>query len=419
MRLRWLGARPRPGIVIAGALAVLALGMSLAIGVTAVVRTASGADGVSPDFLSFYTAGEMVRTGDGARLFDADAQAAAQRAAYPGEIEEPIGYPLPVVAAWLFAPFSMMPFGAAYSAWLAVNAGALGAACALLWRVLRGVPAWPRAVFVAAAATSLPAVATLAFGQVDVLVLALLVGAWLMLRAGHPVAAGALLAGCVLKPQFAAGVVLLLVVWREWRALASFAASGATLLVVPALLTSPSALRANIAYLAQYPASKSGLSLHAETMPNWRGFVTSVTGSTGAWLWAPGFALIALVALALAVVAWRRSSRGDPRAFALAVSLPLLLTPHLHTQSLVLLALPGALALRAWAARARADETPAMAWSLFAHVALFAAWFAATQGLALGGFVVLAAYAWLALRWPGAAATAEVKPSLSTEMRAA
>lgn len=389
-------------MAVASALAAVALVASLALGATAIARTASGADGVSSDFLSFYAAGRMVRTGDGDALFDAEAQAAAQGALYPGEIEEPIGYPLPVFAAWMFVPFSILPFGAAYLAWLAVNAGALALVCAMLWRLLHDVPARPRALFVAAAATSLPVVATMAFGQVDLLLVALLLGAWLALRRGHSVAAGVALALCLMKPQFVAGILLLLLAWREWRTLAAFTFAGTSLLVVPALVTSPGALEANARYITQYPGTSPGLSVNAETMPNWRGFVTSATGSGDAWLWVPGFALVAIAAMAVAYAVSRRGTRGDEQSFAVGIMLPLLLTPHLHTQSLILLVISGALAWRAYFARGNADASVAMAWALGVYFALFAAWFAAAQGLALGAFVVIAAFAWIAVRWPRA-----------------
>ncbi len=392
-----------------GTLAAAALAATLVLGAAAVTRTARGADGVSSDFLSFYAAGHMVRTGEGDALYDAEAQAAAQRALYPGAVDEPIGYPLPVFAAWMFAPFSALPFGAAYLAWSGVNMLVLAAICAMLWRLLSAAPPRLRALFVGATATSLPVAATLAFGQVDLLLVALLLAAWSALRRGHSVAAGLALALCIVKPQFVAGVVLLLVVWREWRALAAFAGAGGVLLVVPALLTSPGALAANARYITQYPGSAPGLSVNAETMPNWRGFITSATGSGEALLWAPGFALIAIGAVAVAAVVWRGAHRGDARSFALAVTLPLLLTPHLHTQSLALLAIPAALALAAHFAPRDADAASAIGWTLAGYVALFATWFAASQGLALGGFVVAAAYAWAAAGWPRGASGVDVQ----------
>lgn len=382
--------------------ATLALLATAALAASGVARVLTATGGAGGDFLSFYAAGHLVRT-HAAGLYDAAAQAAAQRDLYPGALQHPTGYPLPVFAAWLFAPLSLLPFAAAYAVWTGINVVLLAAIVGVLARELRGVPALPRRVFVAVFATSMPAVANIVFGQVDFVIFGALLGGWLLLRSGRPGWAGVALAAVMLKPQFLAGVVPMLLLARQPRALLALCAAGVPLLVVPALLTDPGTLAGNLRFIAHYPGAGNDLQVNAAMMSNWRGFVVSVTGRDDAWLWAPGLAAIATAALALAAPRWRTLT---PQGYALAVMLPLLASPHLHTQSLVLLFIPAALALRAHYAGAMSRELGGdrnVASALLAlHTVLFVMWLSTALGFAPFVFLVAAAYAWFAFKWPAA-----------------
>ncbi len=403
--------RVTPGVTAAAGLAACSLLVTTALAGAALFRIATNAYGATGDFLSFYVAGHMVRTGRGADLYDPIVQETLQRAQYPGGFEDAIGYPLPVFAAWIFAPFSALPFTAAFFLWMTLNAALLCGLAWLLARHLQAVSALPRRVFVATFALSIPAVTAIIFGQVDLIVFAGLFGGYLLLRDGRPYAAGAALAAVLLKPHFLGGVVLMLVVWREWRTLAALCGIALPLLTLPALLTSQAALAGNLSYIGKYPgdAAATEISINADKMSNWRGFVVSATGQGDAWLWLPGLAVIAVVALVLAMRAWRRGP-GDGAAFdqswALAVILPLLTSPHLHTQSLVLLFLPLAIAMRRLAEAPRSDWTSATRWTLLLFSALFVCWMATAMGLALLAFVVLGVSWCCAFRWPSGAAAA-------------
>jgi hypothetical protein len=372
------------------------------------VLTATG--GAGGDFLSFYAAGHLVRTNAGS-LYDVAVQAAAQRALYPGTLEHATGYPLPVFAAWLFAPLSALPFAAAYAVWTAINLALLAAIVAVLARELRGLPALPRRAFLAAVATSMPVVANIVFGQVDFIILAAMLGAWILLRDGRSGWAGVVLAAVLLKPQFLIGVLPMLLLARQWRALAALCGMGSALLVLPALLTGPELLANNVRYLAHYPGAGSDLQVNAAMMSNWRGLVVSVTGNDNTWLWAPGLAVIAFVALALCVSPWRKGSgTASPQAYALAVMLPLLVSPHLHTQSLALLFVPVALALRGRygsAATRNAEEDQRVASMLLGlHATLFACWLSTALGFAPSVLLLGGLFGVVRLQWPRVQAAA-------------
>ncbi len=367
-------------------------------------RIASNAYGATGDFLSFYAAGWLVRTGRGASLYDPATTEWAQRLLFPGDFERAIGYPLPVFVAWIFAPFSALPFTVAFFLWMAVGAVLLGIVIWSLASEFQGAPRSFRLVFVLCSALALPTLAAIVFGQVDPLVLAAVVAGYRLWHSGRSLAAGAVLAVGAVKPHLLAGVMLLFVVRRDWKALASLGSLTALLLIVPALLTSPGALAGNLRLLMSYPSADDQLAVNAEVMPNWRGFVVSLTGRSEVALWLPGLAALALACLALALPRWGRAQtpRELDRAYSLAVLLPLIASPHLHTQSLALLLVPGALAVKNACGEFVTPQRQARTIDalLLVFAGLFFLPFCAIQGVSLTVFLVLALYLWTALQWP-------------------
>jgi hypothetical protein len=105
----------------------------------------------------------------------------------------------------------------------------------------------------------------------------------------------------------------------------------------------------------------------------------------------------------LAIPRWRTGVSAQGYAFA--ALLPLLVSPHLHTQSLSLLAIPAALALRAQfeSAGGRDEDEERRATSmLFAgHVLVFACWLSTALGFAPYALVTIGAFAAAAVKWPG------------------
>ncbi len=407
-----------------GAAALLALVATCVLAVTGIARVLMASDGAGGDFLSFYAAGDIIRHG-GHGLYDAASQAAAQRALYPGDLERATGFPLPVFAAWGFAPLSFLPFAVAYGVWAVVNVALLAALAFALERFLAPVPRLPRRLFIVAFALSIPAVTNVIFGQVDLLIFAAMFAVYALLRRDRDVEAGVVLAAVVIKPHFLIGVLPMLLIQRRWRALAALSAAGAALLLVPALLTSPSTLVDNARFVSGYPGAGDDLQVMAGMMANWRGFVVSVTGNDAVWLWLPGLALLAAAAFAGAVPVWSRphTTAGTAHSYALAVMLPLIASPHLHTQSLVLMFIPLALALRASAeaGRLREDDrqqdADAMICALYAS--LFALWVLTAAGLSLTVFLVLAIYAGLVRSWPRAESAALTSRALDSETQPA
>ncbi len=362
------------------------------------------------DFLSFYAAGYLVRSGQGAHLYSPAVIDATQRLLYPGHFGEAIGYPLPVFVAWLFAPLSRLPFTAAFFLYMSIMAALLAGLLYLLAQQLQDMPKPVRQIFLACAALALPSVATIVFGQVDLVALAGLLGGYLLLRADRRALAGLPLCLVLVKPHLLVGVALFLLMRREWRTIGVLAAVGLPLLIVPALLTGPTTLSDNLRAMIRLDDQLLA-GARVEQMANWRGFIDSATNSDRFIYWAPGFLVIAVGAIAVALARWRsaRGAAAFDRDYSLAVLLPLVVSPHLHSQSLVVGLLPAALALRALLgptaspeARRRAVNTILLIFTL-----LFALPFLAIQGLSLTVFLTIGIYLALSFRWPGIGATSE------------
>lgn len=383
------------------ALAGLALLLTaLMLGVAA-YRYATTGNGIGGDFLTDYAGGYIVRTGDGGRLYDLTLQETTERAVSPAEDaagENVNPFVLPPVAAWLFAPLTLLPFRAAHLLFSLANLAALAAAVLLLRDELRAVDARLRATLLGVFALSMPTVTNISWGQVDLLlVLAMLLG-WRALRSGHDAPAGVALSLALLKPHFLAGVVLLLLVQRRWRTLAVLGAIAYTALVPPALALGRDAVGEYAKLALGVTHMPEHIDAQPQHMANVRGLISSATGDYSAALWVAPAAIVAAASL---VVAWRRwrDDAASPRAYALAVVLPLLVSPHVHMQSLMLLfvaiallANSGAMAVRLPGGR-EVDGVTALLWL---YVALFAGWFLTATALAVMVFLVAGVFAWCA-----------------------
>lgn len=373
-------------------------------------RTATNTYGATSDFLSFYAAGYLVRTGQGAHLYEPSVINATQHLLYPAGFRQAIGYPLPVFVAWLFAPLSLLPFTTAFFLYLSMTATLLAGLLYLLAQQLAGVPRAVRWLFLGSAALALPSLAAIVFGQVDLIVVVGLLGGYLLLRGDRRALAGLPLSLVLVKPHLLVGVALFLILKREWRTISVLAGVGVPLLVVPALLTGPATLVDNAKELASY-RSGNELMVNAAVMPNWRGFIVSVTNSNRLIYWAPGFVAIAIGAIAVAASRWRSPNglAAFDRDYSIAVLLPLLVSPHLHTQNLVVVLLPAALALRAYFGSVATPEASHRATNaiLVAFTLLFALPLLAIQGVSLTVFLVLGSYLTLSLHWPGSDTTRE------------
>ena len=287
---------------------------------------------VGNDFSQFYAAGITVREGNSELLYDIE---------YQYELEKDIlGPPFagfhafltPPFHAWIYVPFTYLPYELAVAAWSVV--GLIG-----LWFALRMARLDPRRVM-PWALTFFPVFAAISFGQQTLLSMVILAGTYALWRNRRLVLAGLTLSLILYKPQLALG---LLVLWglewrRDWRALAGFAAGGASLAAF-CFLAMPEASRAYIGFsrdvLPELMTFSNPSVWHMHTL---RSFFELLLGLGPL---ATGLAVgTGLAATAAFIVFWRAYRDRPSMLFAGAMVLTFLITPHALVYEWAILVLP-------------------------------------------------------------------------------
>ena len=362
---------------------------------------------VMDDWLSFYTFGLLVRTGNAAHLYDFSLQTAMHHE-LAGADASIIAYPLFVGA--LLAPLTWLSLDAGYIVWFALNLALLGALAWLSWRWLADVAAPVRAVFLLCALTI--TMRALLLGQVDLFVLAGFAGCYALLRSGRPFTGGSIFALALIKPHLVVAVVLLLLCKRQWRALAGFSFAGGLLLIVPPLAVDPHLLVDQVRLMISFTGATTGYGVDARMMVNIRGTAVSLTGSSDPWLWLPPLALTAAVAFGTALRVWLVRAPLHAQSWALALTLPLLYSPHVHFQSLVLLTAAAALYLID--SQSSGQPPIQIKHVLYGLLAVTLLWGLTFMGVALMAFLIMAVYSAFSLRWPEPATQAAAVPARSS-----
>ncbi len=321
------------------------------------------------DFSASYVAALLVRSGDGAHLYDQPAEHARHLTLLPAGTVINLPFIAPPTTALLALPFTALDPGTAFRVWSVIELLLLGLA---VWVAIRAGP-WPAGIGgPARLATLLMALAvggTYAFlllGQIDgiaALGLAVAYAAW---RRGRSASAGfwLALAFAATKPHLAIGLGVWLVARRDWRALGGAAAGCALTAAVSLALVGPAGMAGFVSALGFAAGNTPG----ASTL-GFPGLVASwLGGGTDAVVVGILGSVIAL--LGCGVLGSR--TRGTPGAFELslagAAALSLLASPHLLPHDLVILAPVFACSL------ARAAAVDARPWPGLLSIRLIAAW---------------------------------------------
>ena len=172
------------------------------------------------DALSWWTAGRILRLGQGSRLFDLGLQSDVQRAAFgPGAKGGSVAYVLAPHLSFLLYPLGFLRPRSAYVAVSALQLAALVLVLVYLWRnvAVRWTGA-ERYLAVGAAVGASPAILSVQLGSLSMLIAAAGIVGIVAARRGHATTAGVAVALTLLKPQLAIAVVATLVISRHWRA---------------------------------------------------------------------------------------------------------------------------------------------------------------------------------------------------------
>jgi alpha-1,2-mannosyltransferase len=367
-------------------------------------------DMIGHDFLPFYVAGSMARQGQFANLYDLSAIKAAE-----SNVGHAAGWSTgfgpwwnPPLAAWLFAPFTLLPFSRALILWQCVSVACLFASIALLSHFLPNGRNWKTWGLIALLILdSNPLWAVFTHAQNTCLTLLLLTITVTLWRSRRGVAAGAVAALLLYKPQHAVVIALALTASLGLPAAAGFAATAGALAVLT-ILTMPGAMSDYLHKLPRLVVVMQELSpyawdRHVTLKAFWRLLFQGTSAGptrwfTAAFWWTSELTVIGFLAQ-IALQARRNPARTDRLIAATIVAGPLLV-PFFFDYDLLILAIPAVLC-----AAAPIDRRVLRAWMI-----LFVALHLSTH-LARPTHIVLATPALFALvvtLWKSRPATVEL-----------
>ena len=315
-----------------------------------------GGQPLLPDYLAHWTGGRMLLDGRLGELYDPQVQARLQHAEIPG-YEGLSWFVSPPFAALLYVPLAWLPYGASALVWLALSIGMGGLALRWVRPLLSGHLAGESRLFTLAFLATPAVFEVLGAGQDSVLLVLLWVAGLRLMVADRPVAAGAVLALGLFKPQLLCLVPLLFVVRRQWRALASFSAVGAMLAVVSILVFGVDGIRAWLQALSSPLYENKVQQGQTWKMQSGSALLTDLTGVP--WL---AYVYLAVGAVLLCV-ALARSRPDVPADWALVALWTAACSPHVVIYDVVVL-LPAA----AWLFSTR--NAGALRWTALAVFAL-------------------------------------------------
>ncbi len=292
------------------------------------------------DFVNFYVGASIVRSGDGAQLYQQDTQRAMLRSVLGRESIQYFLHP-PFEAAAL-APLASLSIERAFVVWTTINVAVL----ALLPLVL--VPCIPlvarRPYLGLLGFFFLPALIALTLGQDSILLLFVVSLSYLLMHKKMDVGAGLALALASIKFQYPIVLIPLLLMSRKWKVVAGLGLGCAALASVSALVIGWRGFSDYFRFVHSVDVMGGAGAPNPALMINVRGFLAG----TG---WAPHSLVYAaagaVLLLGLAVVCARAApvTQENGLVFAVYVAVALTAAPYAHFPDMTLLLLPVLLAL--------------------------------------------------------------------------
>jgi hypothetical protein len=316
-----------------------------------------------PDFTAFYTAGRMLRLGQGAAIYEPAAQQEVQRGfASDSDVRQgPLRYIHPPFEAVLFWPLAFLSYPRAFVVWDLVNLGMIVAVSVVLQRTLLvslGLRMWE---VVLALFAFFPVFVNFFQGQDAILLLLLVVFAFRtqaqrFSRNQHKANEASqsrsdFLAGCWLglglfRYHLVIPLVVILALWRRWKILFTFAVTGWLLFLISVGIVGWQAALRYPAYVWHWSSTPGLGRTPPALLPNLLGLVTGWPGLESAlWVLRLG-GVVASIGL-LIVVARMAVADKNPKlsglSLACAILTTVLIAYNTSTYDLLLLVLPLAL----------------------------------------------------------------------------
>jgi hypothetical protein len=300
----------------------------------------------APDLRNFYTAGLMLRRGQGDSLYDDALQRKTQREfVSPGSAADVLlPYIHPPFEAILFLPLTFLTFLHAYLLSFLLNGVLLAVGIYVIrWWIPAIAADLPELLFLAPLAF-FPVFYAFLQGQDSILLLTLYCLAYAAFRRGRDLQAGIWLGLGLFKFHLILPFAVILLLCRRWRAIAGIVATGCCELAISGALVG----WREFLYYPRYAWHVNRLGAKAfifpENMPNLRGLLTGWTESPALRL--PLELLLFAVSLSLLVWAARRwqwtLTKDDAwdTGFSIAVVATFLVGYYGYNQDLSILLLP-------------------------------------------------------------------------------
>ncbi|HKS76965.1 MAG TPA: glycosyltransferase family 87 protein [Terriglobales bacterium] len=314
-----------------------------------------------PDFTIFYSAAKIVREGLGARLYDPQVQYQVQLEFASGVSirQGALPYNHPAFEALFFVPLTYLPYLTAFVIWDALNLVMLG----LVLRCLR-----PHAPFLQRLGLGKAWFACLAFfpvcvallqGQDMILLLLLFALAFVSLKRGNDIAAGAWLGLGLFRFHLVLLLVLILLLRKRFKVLIGFAAIACFLMLVSVTIVGWPGMLHYPQYVWYIEQTMGHGAIVPSDMPNLRGLIASLLTD----LLPKQLVLLVTALLSLAVITFvglrQRMDRSVDLlnlAFSEWILAVVLLSYHAFAYDLCLLLLPIVLVLDDLQRRPGADS---------------------------------------------------------------
>jgi hypothetical protein len=286
------------------------------------------------DFIQFYTLARLAADGQAEHFADFPIVRRTQLQVVPGsanEVYPPVYGPQVAIA---LSPLGYFPYGAALAVWTALSALVYFVLLSIVIRrsvivrrhfglALLGAAAFPPFWFL------------LQHGQLSVIGLCAVIGAWSLLRNHREIAAGAMLGLLAYKPPLLAPVLAVLLAALAWRMLGAALLVAAGQILIGGFWAGPDSLRNYWSLVSQLPRTAAVLAVKPDEMHSLRTFWSLLLPDS--WVALVLYGVTAAAVIAVAAQLWRRISDPSLRMATLLLA-AVLAAPHLYVYDLVILA---------------------------------------------------------------------------------
>jgi|SRR5579871_537831 len=306
-------------------------------------KTAAGLQ----DFRIFYTAGLMLRRGQGSVLYNSSLQLQTQREFVPGATARysVLPYIHPPFEALVYVRLTYFPYARAFFLWVLLNLGLLSTTVLLVRRWLPALAStFPRFLFIAPLAF-LPVAFSLMQGQDSVVTACVYCLTYGALRTRRDLQAGIWLGLGLFKFHLILPFAAILLLHRRWRAIRGILLSAGVEVAISWMVVGWKELLYYPIYVNSINRDPSLHVILPRGMPNLRGLFMGWAWSASARPWVEGLLLAVSAGLLIwASRYWRPQDLTDPQrwddGFCLAVVTTFVVGYHGYSHDLSIVLLP-------------------------------------------------------------------------------